>query len=199
MPGETEIGDRHLVMPLANGALVAVMDGVGHGHEAAEASGIAVATLESRRFGSESLVSLVQRCHQALLGSRGVVMTLAALDGRTRQMTWLGVGNVEGVLLRADPGEGTGREAVLLRGGIVGHRLPGLRAADIPVGPGDLLVLATDGIHSGFTQGLAPSMHSGQSLGQPPQEIADRILARYWRGVDDALVLVARYVGVPDG
>jgi hypothetical protein len=201
MPGEAESGDQHLVMPLANGALVAVVDGLGHGPEAAEASGIAVATLE--RHAGESLISLMQRCHQALLRSRGAVMTLADLDGRSGQMTWLGVGNVEGFLLRADPGGGTGREAVLLRGGIVGHRLPGLRTSDLPVNAGDVLILATDGISSGFTQGLAPSTRSepalslakGQALGQTPQEIADRILARHWRGTDDALVLVARYRG----
>lgn len=185
MPGEAESGDRHLVVPMANETLVAVVDGLGHGPEAAAASGIALETLQ--HHAGVPLDSLVLRCHQALLGTRGVVMTLASLDGRSGQMTWLGVGNVEGALLRADPGEGARRHSVMLRGGIVGHRLPGLRTTDLPVATGDLLVLATDGVSSGFTQGL--------TLGQPPQEIADRILAQYWKGADDALVLVARYLG----
>jgi hypothetical protein len=59
-----------------------------------------------------------------------------------------------------------------------------------PICPGDLLVLATDGIRAGFAQGLA--------LGDPPQQIADGILARHLKGNDDALVLVARIMANHD-
>jgi hypothetical protein len=52
---------------------------------------------------------------------------------------------------------------------------------------GDTLIFATDGIREGFTEGLA--------LSDPPQQLADRILARYTKGTDDALVLVARHAG----
>jgi hypothetical protein len=57
----------------------------------------------------------------------------------------------------------------------------------IPVAPGDLLLLATDGIRSGFAEGLR--------LDQSPQQLADHILARDVKGTDDALVVVARYLG----
>src|SRR5262249_38502151 len=99
--------------------------------------------------------------------------------------TWLGVGNVEGGLL--PPGAKTCRADVLLSGGVVGSRLPSLRASVVPVAPGDTLVLATDGIRSGFTEGLV--------LEDSPQHIADGILARHATLKDDALVLVARFLG----
>ena len=80
-----------------------------------------------------------------------------------------------------------GYESLTLRSGVVGTRLPLLHAAIVPVKRGDTLIFATDGVRSEFAQRLA--------LGAGPQQIADTILAQYAKGTDDALVLVARYVG----
>ena len=102
-------------------------------------------------------------------------------------MSWAGVGNIEGTLLRADPGEGRPRESVMLVGGVPGHQLPRLRPYDLPVSPGDTLILATDGVRGGYLDLVAVS--------DPPQQLADQLLAEYGRGTDDALVLVARYLG----
>jgi hypothetical protein len=115
------------------------------------------------------------------------VISLAAFNAVDETMTWVGVGNVEGVLLRADPTVDPRYESLLLRNGVVGSRLPLLHASIVPVMRGDTLVFATDGIRSEFTQCLA--------LGDGPQQLADRVLAKYAKGTDDALVLVARYVG----
>src|SRR2546427_6905214 len=54
LPGEAESGDRHLVKPVGTGVLVAVVDGLGHGAEAAAAAQAAVAALE--RHATESPV-----------------------------------------------------------------------------------------------------------------------------------------------
>src|SRR6266571_213760 len=104
LPGEAESGDRHLVKPVGTSVLVAVVDGLGHGAEAASAAQAAVAALE--RHASESLVGLVERCHRALKGTRGAVMSVAAFSRHDRSMTWVGVGNVEGLLVY---GDGTAR------------------------------------------------------------------------------------------
>jgi len=146
--GQGESGDLHLVEPFPNGVLVAVVDGLGHGHEAAIAARTAVATLES--YAGEDVVSLVRRCHERLKGTRGVVMTLVRVSAHDRTITWLGVGDVEGLLLRADAWASPAREYVLLRGGVVGEALPPLRASVLPVSQSDTLVLATDGISHGF-------------------------------------------------
>jgi negative regulator of sigma-B (phosphoserine phosphatase) len=185
LPGEEVSGDLHLVQPFAGGALAAVVDGLGHGAEAAAAAQKAVATL--RDHAHESVLPLVRRCHAALRDTRGVVLTLASFNAADGTMTWVGVGNVEGVLIHAEEALGQGRDYVLLHGGVVGHQLPPLRAFVIPVARGDTLVLATDGIRPGFAEGLPPA--------DPPQHLADRILARDFRGTDDALVVVARYQG----
>jgi hypothetical protein len=177
-------GDACVVAPFPGGALVAVIDGLGHGPEARDATREAVRILEA--CAGEPLGALVERCHEALRKTRGAVMSLASFDARAASLTWLGVGNVEGFLLRAAPG-GRPRESLTLRGGVVGYQLPPLRPAALSVARGDTLVMATDGIRSAFVADLAPSPR--------PQELADAILARHARGTDDALVLVARYAG----
>ena len=185
LEGEVESGDVHVVAGFDGGVLVGVIDGLGHGPEAAEAAREAARVLEE--LAGEPLSTLVEQCHQALRKTRGAVMTLASFDERAATMTWIGVGNVEAILLRSGRADPSTREGVALRGGVVGYHLPTLRESSLPVSYGDTLVLATDGIRSGFVAGLA-----GQGT---PQEIADAILARYSRGSDDALVVVARYVG----
>lgn len=185
LAGERESGDLHLVQQVRGGVLVSVVDGLGHGAEAAAAARAAVAALQ--RHAEESVLLLLERCHQALHGTRGVVMSVALFADAERSMTWLGVGNVEGMLLYAGRSGRRARSTLITRGGIVGAQLPRLRAEVISLARGDMLIFATDGIKSGFTDGLP--------AGAAPQQLADHILANHNKGTDDALVLVARYTG----
>jgi hypothetical protein len=114
-------------------------------------------------------------------------MSLACFHDRDTTMTWLGVGNVEGVLLRAP---GTGEipdEAILKRGGLVGYHLPPLKALVVPIFVGDTLIFATDGIQPGFAEHVS---RSGS-----PEQIAETICSKHSTYADDALALVARYIG----
>jgi len=165
------------------GTLVAVIDGLGHGEEAATAAEIAVTTLLGHAH--ESVIALLNRCHEQLRASRGVVMSIASFNAVEGTLTWSGVGNVEGMLRRAGVSTNASDESLLLRGGIVGIQLPPLSASIIPVLPGDTLIFVTDGIRPDFAE--------KQNLRDPPQELADRILAQHGKGTDDALVLIARY------
>lgn len=183
MPGETESGDQYLVQPWPAGALVAVLDGLGHGEAAAAAARTAVAEL--RDHAEEPLIPLVNRCHHALRRTNGVVMSVASFQAADQTLTWLGVGNVECLLLRADAAARPARMDLLPRAGVVGYQLPPLRTSVLSVAPGDVLLLATDGIRGGFTERL--------SLSDSPQQLADHILTHYAKETDDALVLVARF------
>ncbi len=183
--GETESGDECLIKPNGREVLVAVLDGLGHGREAALAARRGRDLLEAHA--EEPLLSLMERCHKGLSGTRGVVLSMASINARDNSLTWLGVGNVEGVLLAGGNSSGSGHEWLMLRGGVVGYQLPPLRASLIPIKPEDLLIFCTDGIASGFLEGVEAS--------DPPQSIADQILARYAKRTDDALVLVLRYLG----
>lgn len=178
--GQAVSGDGYTIKPFSNGILMAVVDGLGHGYEAAAASDIVIATLNT--YAHEPIIPLVRRCHEALKGTRGVVMSIASFNLLDKTMAWLGVGNIEGMLLRAN----SKRESLLLRGGVLGYQLPTLKESVIPVMQGDTLIFVTDGIRSDFEKGL--------KLNDKPQQIADSILSQFARGTDDALVLVVRYI-----
>jgi serine phosphatase RsbU (regulator of sigma subunit) len=185
MPGEAESGDVAVVRPFPNGALAAAVDGLGHGAEAARAAREAEEIL--RASVGESANRLIKLCHERLTRTRGVVMTVACFDSTEDTVTWLGVGNVEGRLIqRSEDGE-VHPKSMVLHAGIVGYRVPSLRAVTLPVRRGDVLILATDGIRGDFAD---PG-----DLTRTPKEIAERILEEEGKGTDDALVVVVRYLG----
>lgn len=185
MKGQIESGDLQVVEFFSQGVLLGAIDGVGHGNEARQASGIAASTL--REHAGDSVVAMVKHCHAALTGTRGAVMTLAALDVGGSTVTWMGVGNVEARLFRGEANGSHPCEHILLRAGLVGLQLPTLQATLMPLARGDVLIFATDGIQPNFEGTVKPT--------ETTTEIADGILNRHFKGTDDALVLAVRYLG----
>jgi negative regulator of sigma-B (phosphoserine phosphatase) len=184
IPREEQSGDDALVLADDHAALVAAVDGVGHGSRAREAAEAAVASLREEPW--DDLVSVTERCHEALRATRGAAVGLALFraDGT---VSWLGVGDISGRLvcgggLPVPTGRWLGSQS-----GVAGDdELPRLQPATIPVRRGDVLILATDGIDGAFGDGVGPSGTC--------EEIAGRVLRYFARATDDALVVVARYL-----
>lgn len=181
--GEDICGDDFLIIQKEKGILIAVVDGLGHGQQALEASRRAIQHL--KHYKNESLISLMNYCHEQLKNTRGVVMSLATIDVNENVMSWMGVGNVEGVLFRNSDNEETSRETILLRGGVVGYKLPLLKASIMVIEPGDTLIFTTDGVRYGYSIDLDTS--------QPIDEITRYISHNFVENNDDAQILVARY------
>lgn len=180
-PGETRSGDLAVFVPTRVGALVCVIDGLGHGPEAADAAERCAEVVRINR--EEDAPNLLRACHEALLQTRGVVMTAAWFDLERSALSWAGVGNVDARLVRIGPEQ---REDVaLVFGGVLGYRMPRVRAATMPLERGDLLVMLTDGIDGAISPALAG--------GGAAQALASRILEQHGKGTDDALAVVLRY------
>lgn len=188
---QSDSGDAWILKPVPGGFVVAAIDGLGHGREAARASGRAVAAISASAGGTPE--DILRACHQALIGTRGAAISIACINVAEQRLAWLGVGNVEGVLRSplAYRGSIWPSEVLVVRGGVVGYELPHLQSAHLPFGLGAVLVFATDGIKEGFSSEIQTGRH--------PQHIADQIMAGYDRGTDDALVLVVRRVWGSDG
>ncbi len=184
--GEATSGDLAVVTLLPDGALVAGIDGLGHGSEAARAARTAAEVV--RESATRELVPLVQRCHAALRGTRGAAISLAFVSRSQSGMTWLGVGNVEGRVLSGDPWAPRPKGSLALAWGVPGHELPTVRTQTLEVQPGDVLILATDGIEATFADSL--------DISGSTQAISERILADHSKRSDDALVVAVRYLGV---
>jgi hypothetical protein len=183
--GESRSGDRAVIEAVEGGVLIAVVDALGHGPEAARAADAAEAVLQE--FAADPPQALVERCHAALHGTRGVALSLAAFSDARSTITWLGVGNVEGRLLRTAPAGATTLASLAPAAGTVGEGLPRLSPATHEVRRGDTLVFATDGVRRDFADSL--------DLAGAAQRLADRILEGREREVDDRLVVVARLLG----
>jgi hypothetical protein len=183
LPGEERSGDLAACIPAGDGALLVAIDGLGHGAEAALAAEIARDTISAH--GSEPLTTLLRLCHVALARTRGAAVTLARVQCGAGLLRWVGVGNVETYLLRRKDGAQPAVAAsAVLFGGTVGYRLPTVRDSAVELRPGDLVIMATDG--------LGPDLLAAVAPGQPVDRIASAIVADHARATDDALVAVAR-------
>lgn len=186
-PGEDVCGDLPIALDVGqNAALFGVLDGLGHGEPAALAAERASAVVDDAR--AEPLDVLMQRCHDALTDTRGVAMTLARIDFQNDALSWLGVGNVTADLVAKRPTGVEVRSSALLAGGIVGYRMPTMLSAhQVRIAPGDLLVIASDGVaHDHFDD---------IDFAAPATQIAEQLLTRHSTGIDDALLLAARHRG----
>jgi phosphoserine phosphatase RsbX len=182
LEGEERSGDLAVWVPYEGGALVAVIDGLGHGGAAADAAETAAEQL--RAHATEAPEALLRRCHEALRSTRGVVATVAWFELPGGGLTWTGVGNVEGRLVRAARERGDSVDSPTLFGGVLGWSLPAVRLVRTVLEPGDCVVMATDGVAADFGSSLLP--------GVPAAEQARRVLASHSRGSDDALVVAVR-------
>ncbi len=185
LEGQSVSGDLHAVVASRDGVLLSVIDGLGHGEEATAAAKAATEVIEKSPGAAVDL--LMQQCHRALKPTRGAVMSLIAVNTRQNTASVIGVGNVEAILLRNDPGERPWRESVLLRGGVVGYKLPPLQTETWQISPGDVFVFATDGVREDFAEVVDPS--------DPLPALVQKIMSRCVRGTDDALVLAGKFLG----
>lgn len=180
LPGESECGDQCVVETFEHGAMVAVIDALGHGREAAHAARLAAQTLSQNPRSAPA--ALIERCHARLRGTRGAAVSIGAIDLATQSLAWIGIGNVLGTLVSANP-RATPRVRELLRySGVVGDHLRELTPSVVPIAAGDVLILTTDGVGDYSGETLPPAFE--------PQWLADQLLRRFAKRTDDAGVLV---------
>jgi phosphoserine phosphatase RsbX len=183
-PGEDLSGDRATVQTVGSRCVLAVVDGLGHGPEAAVAADLAIRTVE--RHATEPLEALILLIHEGLSASRGAAATVAVIDGESGHMEWVGVGNVNGQLVRADISARPRTSGVFLCRGVLGYSLPPLHiASPMELHDGDHIVIATDGVRADPSAMVAPEVPIARS--------AERMLTQGAIDHDDALVFVARY------
>jgi phosphoserine phosphatase RsbX len=181
LPGEARSGDRCFVQQSGNHALLGVIDGLGHGEEAAIAAEAARAVLAGPA--SRSLTELLRHCHEQLRDTRGAALTLMSFDATTSRLEWIGVGNVVAVLLHPEPSGRLCSKELYVRSGVAGKQLPSIIASSAQLVRGDMVVAATDGVHYSFIEAIRRI--------EPPQQLAERLLRDHGTRRDDALVMVA--------
>ncbi len=180
-PGLKVNGDAY-VMRFAGGRriLAAVIDGLGHGIDAHEAAVVAQHVIETN--GSLNLVGLFQDAHQALRRTRGAVMAVAVLHLDERRMEFLGVGNIEAVLIN----DKTSTQLTSL-GGTVGHSMRTIRSFEYSWDGRQTLVMCSDGIKSAWRTHIPKEI-----LHAHPDILTETILSGFSREKDDATAIGIR-------
>jgi negative regulator of sigma-B (phosphoserine phosphatase) len=174
--GEQENGDAGFVRRWDGGALLAVIDALGHGANAAAAATIATAYLEAVAP-TAGLRAIIEGLHERLRGTRGAAAMVLLLEpGR---LQGCGVGNVE---LRAY----RGRFPAILSPGVLGASISKLHFFEARPAPGDRVVMFSDGISARFADDAA-------AKGLPAGETCRQIMDRHRRQHDDATVLVTDF------
>ena len=179
-PKETANGDAYFVRRRGGQMLLAVIDGLGHGRGAEEASEAALEVLSA--WQGEPLGELFTRAHERLRPTRGAVMGACVVDTKRGAFYYAGVGNVEvRVFNTPQP------VRPISANGTLGARLGQLKVWSYPWAEGATVVLASDGLSATWDINDYPGL-----LARSPQLLAGVLLRDYGRDSDDATVLVAR-------
>ncbi|UWG49165.1 Anti-sigma regulatory factor (Ser/Thr protein kinase) (plasmid) [Halanaeroarchaeum sp. HSR-CO] len=170
-------GDSYICITWNDTTLVGVMDGLGHGLPANQASTAARDYVESHV--ECSLESIFRGTDSACSGTRGVVMALAKFDWSAETISFAHVGNIN---VKVAGPEWTG---FIVRRGVIGGNYPGAKVVTRDWDLSHTFVLYSDGVSTGW---------EWQDIREGEQEtastIANRLLNEYGKSDDDATVLV---------
>jgi anti-sigma regulatory factor (Ser/Thr protein kinase) len=179
--GEFECGDAWACARVGRWDRVCVVDGLGHGPLAASAARDAVAVFRDARE-ADSPADIINRCHQALRGTRGAVMAVAAIDLHGGVLSFAGVGNINAVVYSAAGGS----SHLVSTEGIVGYQVRSIRGMQRAWSRGDTIVVSSDGLSSRWNMLRYPDL-----LLRHPALTAAVLFRDFARDSDDATMVVA--------
>jgi anti-sigma regulatory factor (Ser/Thr protein kinase) len=181
-PTMTVNGDAFVIKRWQASALVAVIDGLGHGTEAHRAAHTARHYVETHF--DQPLEAIFLGVDRTCRATRGVVMALARFDFGADgvRFSFASVGNIEARLC-----QGSAREHFVVRRGILGGNAPSPRVTHHRWQTGQALVLHSDGVTQRWRWEDFADLHQ-----QPAAIIAQRILRALAKAHDDATVVVVR-------
>jgi anti-sigma regulatory factor (Ser/Thr protein kinase) len=182
MPGETVSGDGWAVRSDGQASTLMVVDGLGHGPEAAKASTEAMRLFEKHwRLPPTETLGYI---HAGLRATRGGAIAIARVDPGARSVTFAGVGNIAGSIIASD-GQ---TKRMMSHNGTVGHNARRIQEIVYPLD--DLLsmiILHSDGLSGSWSISNYPGLAA-----QHPSVWAAILYRDFARGRDDATVLVAK-------
>ena len=176
--GEVECGDRWELMASQRGITLMLVDGLGHGPEAALAAASATQAFEA--CADESHDVLFASVDTATRPTRGAAASVIHVNELTGAVTFTGVGNVEGRVFG-----GPATQYLVPQNGIVGHGMPSLRSTSATLPVKGVVLLHTDGIGSRWRL----DAYEG-GIANHPALLAGMIYRDFARGRDDASVVV---------
>ena len=189
-PGEEACGDDWHVFPkpgapAAHERTVMVVDGLGHGPQAAEAAAEAVRIFGKHAGTASGPAEIMEALHAGLRATRGAAVSIARFDAERRLLRFCGVGNVAGALV----GRGGEAKRLMSHNGTIGHTIRRIAEVDYPYphdGTPPVVVLHSDGVSASWSLASYPGLAAAH-----PSLLAAVLFRDWGRSRDDATVLVA--------
>lgn len=180
-PGEHANGDGFFIKHDGARTLCAVIDGLGHGTGARQATEAALEIL--REWQRETLDQVIQDVHARLRSTRGAVMGVAIVDRANRRFDYAGVGNIDVRVL------GSSSQSIkpFPTNGTLGARLGKIRVWSYDWSNDAVLVMSSDGVSSSWLIDSYPNL-----LRRDAQLLAGILVRDYGRDTDDTTVLIMR-------
>lgn len=179
-PGEILCGDAWGYERQGSRTLLMLVDGLGHGRDAAEAANEAIKIFH--KHAERGPAQILGYVHDALKKTRGAAAAVTELDSAAKTLTYAGVGNTGCVVL----GHGSSRSLVS-HNGTLGAAAPRLQEFRVEWPAEGVLIMHSDGLQSRWD--LSP--YAG-ILSRHPAVIAGVLLRDFRRQRDDASVVVVK-------
>ena len=182
MKGESVSGDDWSLHAARGRYVLFVVDGLGHGPDAADAAAAAKSVVERNvaRAPGEQMHAL----HAALRSTRGAAAALIELKPSSGVGTFCGIGNIA-CFVRV---EGKTR-SLASHNGILGHQMRSVQEFSFPFPPRALLYAYSDGMTSRWD----PAIYAGLEA-RHPALIAATLYRDHNRGRDDTTLAVLRNI-----
>lgn len=180
--GEEVAGDDWLLEASSDYRTLLVVDGLGHGPNAARAARAAIDAFAAHS--SETPAALMQICHGALAATRGAAGAVARVVPAKMHGSFAAVGNIAGRV------EMTGeRRQLVSHSGTLGHVMRRVQEFEFAFPAGALLILHSDGLATRWSSDDYPGLatkHAGL--------IAGVLYRDHNRGTDDVTVVVLKNI-----
>lgn len=160
--------------------LAVVVDGLGHGPEAAQATDAALRVVRSDPERSPS--RMIETAHEVLRATRGAAIAVADVRHGEGHVRFAGIGNVA-----ASVATTTASQSMASHNGTVGHAMRKVQEFTYPWSPDSCLLMHSDGIMTRWHLEQYPGL-----LSRHPALVAGVLYRDFNRGRDDATVLAAR-------
>lgn len=178
--GEEVAGDGWLLEASGDYRTIMVVDGLGHGPNAARAARAATEAFAAHPAATPG--ALMQICHGALAATRGAAGAAARLTLAKKHGSFAGVGNI------ACRVETTGeRRQLVSHSGTLGHVMRRVQEFEFDFPAGALLILQSDGLTTRWSSEDYPGL-----LAKHAGLIAGVLYRDHNRGTDDVTVVVLK-------
>ncbi len=181
-PHETLCGDTWRLAQRNGELALMVVDGLGHGPQAADA-----ATTAARVFDGDSFATpagFLTTVDRSMRGTRGAAIAVAQVNTRVGKVQFAGIGNIAGSLRSRESTKGRG---LVSHNGTVGVEVRKVQQFDYDYSHDSLLILHSDGLQGRWSFDAYPGL-----IDRHPAVVASVLYRDFCRGRDDVTVCVIR-------